>query len=380
MKKVVLLALSASLLLATNGDNLIGLGAKSRAMGGVGIATFFGAENTLSNPALISGGKGTEINFGATLFMPDVKANGVKSSADMNVIPEVSLSQKINDNWAFGIGMFGSAGMGVDYRGNTSLMDARTNLLLMKFAPALSYHKDKFSFGFAPVVQYGSLDIAYNNGSPVGQGSSDDFGLGYELGAAYDITSDLKLGLVYKSSISMKYKNTLSVASAPFSGLLGGTFADDLEQPAEFGVGVSYNYGFFNFSADYRKVKWGDAKGYKDFGWKDQDIYAFGAKYEKDGTWYGIGYNYAKNPINNYATTAGMNQKAVLNLFNYLMFPATSESHFSIGAGTKITKNLSLDFDVLYAPKVTVNTMTPSGSFKVEHSETSLAFSMRYNF
>lgn len=175
MRKVVLLALSASLLLATNGDSLIGLGTKSRAMGGIGIATFFGAENTLSNPALISEKKGSEINFGAILFMPDIKANGTKSSADKNVIPEVSLSQEINNNWTFGVGMFGSAGMGVDYRdsGNTALMETRTNLLLMKFAPALAYHKDKFSFGFAPVMQYGSLDIAYNNGTAVGKGASD---------------------------------------------------------------------------------------------------------------------------------------------------------------------------------------------------------------
>ena len=390
MKKLVLVALSASVLLATNGDSLIGLGAKSRAMGGVGIATFFGAENTLSNPALISEGRGSEINFGATYFAPDIKANGVKSSADKNVIPEVSVSQQINDNWTFGIGMFGSAGMGVDYRdsNNMALMQARTNLLLMKFAPALAYHKDNFSFGFAPVIQYGALDISYKlpptfGGKQIGQGTSDDFGLGYELGAAYDITNDLKLGLVYKSKISMTYKHTLSAASVPFAGLFGGNFADNLEQPAEYGVGLSYNYGYFNFSADYKKNKWGSAKGYKDFGWKDQDVYAIGAKYEKDGTWYGIGYNHAKNPISNLPGTSASNQ--AMNLFNYLMFPATAKNHYSIGAGTKITKNLSLDFDVMYTPKTTVTTTvfngTPSGAtFKVDHTETSAAFSMRYNF
>ncbi len=53
MKKIIIGSLACvALLYATNGDNLIGLGAKSRAMGGVGIATYFGAENTLSNPAL----------------------------------------------------------------------------------------------------------------------------------------------------------------------------------------------------------------------------------------------------------------------------------------------------------------------------------------
>ncbi len=383
MKKILLLsAVSASMLFATNGDNLIALGAKARAMGGVGIATYYGAENALSNPALIGKSKGTEFDFGATLFMPKVKANGVKSKADINVIPEISISQKINDNWSFGIGMFGSAGMGVDYRGHANLMDARTNLLLMKFAPALAYSNDKFSFGFAPVLQYGSLDIAYKYGSTqVGSGSSDDFGFGFEIGMTYDVIDNLRVGILYNSPIKMTYTHTLSVASQPFSGIFGGTFSDKLEQPATYGAGISYDYGDFTFAFDYKKIKWSSAKGYKDFGWKDQNVYALGAKYENDGTWYAIGFNHAKNPIRNYAGTTP--QTAALNLFNYLMFPATEETHYSAGAGTNITQHLSLGASLVYAPKKTV-TANLSGiglpPLTVEHSETSLTFSLRYDF
>ena len=385
MKKLVLVALSASLLLATNGDNLIGLGAKSRAMGGVGIATYFGAENVLANPAMIAKSEGDQVDFGATLFMPSVKANGTKSAADMSIMPEVFSSVKIDENWAFGIGMFGAAGMGTDYRGSTSLMDARTNLMLMKFAPTVSYHYDGFAFGVAPVVQYGSLDIAYNmhgmgGYNQVGSGSSDHFGVGFALGASYDLNDNFTLGLVYKSQIDMTYDYTLSTASQPFVdlGIFPSAFADDLAQPAEYGFGLSYDYNNLNFSFDYKKIKWGSAKGYKDFGWKDQDVFALGAKYEKNGTWYSVGYNHAKNPITQYDGTTAVG--AALNLFNYLMFPATSEDHFTLGAGTNITKNISLDFDVVHSPssKVTVNTTI--GALEVEHAETSVAFSMRYDF
>ncbi len=380
MKKIISISLiSAMALFATNGDGLIGLGAKSRAMGGVGIATYFGAENVLSNPALISNSKGGQIDFGATYFAPSIKTNGSKSKADKNVIPEVSVSEKVNNNFAYGIGMYGSAGMGVDFRdsNNPSLMKARTNLLLMKFAPAIAYHKSSFAIGFAPVIQYGSLDIAYKNGTTqVGEGTSDDFGLGFETGLTYNVNSNLRVGAVYKSAISMTYDHTLSVAAAGF----GMAMSDKLQQPAEYGAGVSYNFHYFNVSFDYKKIKWGSAEGYKDFGWKDQDVYAIGAKYEKDGTWYGIGYNYAKNPITNYQTT-GRDTKAKLNSFNYIMFPATEESHYSIGAGTRITKHLSLDFDVVYAPEKTVSsTGYGGGNITIKHSETSAAFSMRYSF
>ncbi len=386
MKKLVLVALSASVLLATNGDNLIGLGAKSRAMGGVGIATYFGAENVLVNPAMIAKSKKMQVDFGATIFMPDVQANEAKSDADMSIMPEVFSSMRINENWAFGLGMFGAAGMGTDYRGHPDLMDARTNLMLMKFAPTLAYHTDNFSAGFAPVIQYGSLDISYNmHGmggiNQVGSGSSDHFGVGFALGLNYDINQDLTVGLVYKSQINMTYSHTLSTASAPFVtpfGIFASPFADDLAQPAEYGIGLSYNINNFNLSFDYKKIKWGSADGYKDFSWKDQDVYAIGAKYEKNGTWYSVGYNHASTPITKYPGITP--QEKAINLFNYLMFPATSENHFTAGAGTSIAKNLSLDFSLVYSPSNTLTVNTTIGPLRVKHSETSAEISMRYDF
>ena len=52
--------LSNTSVLATNGDQMMALGAKSSEMGGVGIATGFGIESSLVNPALI---RGNEVSF-----------------------------------------------------------------------------------------------------------------------------------------------------------------------------------------------------------------------------------------------------------------------------------------------------------------------------
>jgi long-chain fatty acid transport protein len=340
----------------------------------------------------MSKSKKTEFDFGAILFMPTIKAtitgDSATSKADVSLMPEVSLSQNINENISFGLGMYGAAGMGVDFRGHPILMDTRTALMLMKFAPSIAYHKDNFSVGFAPIIQYGSLDISYNLShysamGAIGDGTSDNFGYGFETGLTYDVNKDFTIGLMYKSKISMTYDNTLSVASQPFTLASFGSpfsqpFSDNLDQPAEYGIGLSYNFNNFNFSFDYKKTKWGSAAGYKDFGWTDQDIYIVGAKYEKDGTWYAVGYNHAKNPITNYAGTTAKGK--AINLFNYLMFPATSEDHFSIGAGTKLTKNLTMDFNAIYSLNKTVNTVTTFGAFKVEHQETSAQISMKYMF
>jgi long-chain fatty acid transport protein len=64
--------------LATNGDNLIGVGPISRAMGGVGIAAPQDAISAVfANPAAMCFGPFCptgEVDFAGTLFMPDVKA------------------------------------------------------------------------------------------------------------------------------------------------------------------------------------------------------------------------------------------------------------------------------------------------------------------
>jgi long-chain fatty acid transport protein len=89
-------------------------------MGGIGIGMSHGAETALSNPALITSVKGTEISFGGTVFMPDVAtsfgAGYEKSDADLSVIPEVAITQNVGDGISWGVGMFGVAGMGTDYR------------------------------------------------------------------------------------------------------------------------------------------------------------------------------------------------------------------------------------------------------------------------
>jgi long-chain fatty acid transport protein len=362
------MALSATSAFATNGDHLIGMGAKARGMGGIGIGMSHGAESALSNPALITSVKGTEISFGGTIFMPDVETNlmgagGVKSDADLSVIPEVAVAQKISDNFSWGIGMFGTAGMGTDYRDTGMNMNMVTNLQLMQFAVPLAYKSNGFSIGVAPVLQYGSLDIKYKligfgGAESTTQGVAQDFGLGYNLGAAYE-SNGLTVGTSYKSSIDMTYKGQIKAATTQFFGLMGTEIlSDDLEQPAEIGVGASYTMDGHTLAVDYKKIKWSDAKGYKDFGWEDQNVYMIGYQFAQDNWALRAGYNYAKNPIKeqNGATAQG----AVNNFFNLLGFPAIVEKHYTFGGSYAFTKMTSLDLAYVYVPETTETYSTSS--------------------
>jgi long-chain fatty acid transport protein len=415
---ITLSILTSSFLYATNGDSLISVGAKSRGMGGTGIAISHGAESTLVNPALITKVENSEISFGGTVFMPDMstsmgQAPYYDSDADMNVIPEVSIAHKINENWYVGIGMWGTAGMGVDYRNaHTDSMDSGnmnmvTNLQLMQFGVPIAYKYDGLSVAITPILQYGALDIAYNDfmGNSVGDGIAQDLEFGYSMGATYDFATNgidgLVLGLVYKSKIDMDYSNQLSKATQPFVdvGIFPSTMQNHLEQPEEIGLGIAYSIENHSFAFDYKQIAWSDAKGYQDFGWQDQDVYAFGYEYSQDDWALRAGYNYSSNPLTeapsgpqvipagSYAMAGGN----ALNLFNLLGFPATAEEHYTIGGTYAYSEEFSIDLAYVYSPKITttmdtivgINPQTGDmyiGPSSVEHTENSISFQLTYKF
>jgi long-chain fatty acid transport protein len=335
------------------------------------------------------------------------------------------LTENLNNGFSLGLSMYGSAGMGTDWRdsgkigavgavntnallGGVGLYSMRSNLLLLKFSAPIAYGQDNWSVGVAPVVMYGSLDISFRqfdlnatqNGfsskltpDDVGRGSSSDIGLGYEAGAAY---TEKSLGLTaavrYQSAIMMEYKNQISVAAGAFGYGAGNmNFAaksDKLEQPCEYGIGLDWTKGDVSLAADYKRINWGSAAGYQDFGWENQNVYAVGAEYRMDKLALRTGYNYAKNPIkNNTDTTSvagGANTNGdTLNAFNHVMFPAVTERHYTIGAGYAFTKTVGADFAFMYAtsPKVTVGADSVGlGKLTVSNDQKAVAANLNYKF
>ena len=454
-KLITLSLLTATALHATNGDNLIVVGTKARGMGGVGIAVSHGSESALNNAAMITSVEGTEITFGGTLFMPDIHTSfagnsaygnpgdgaggpgtnpmnpgsaffdqeNYRSGANRNVIPSVSIAHKVNENWFVGIGMFGTAGMGTDYRkagtpgtitpptgtgpqpagsvnyGNFNMI---TNLQLMQFAVPIAYKTGGLSLAVTPILQYGNLDMNYNHPDPrvgsVGNGLAQDFGLGYNLGISYDFAANgvdgLTLGAIYKSSIEMDYDGQLTTALKPFldprAGSLDPLFSigDTLEQPAEYGVGIGYTMGQHTVGFDYKKIKWSETKGYGDFGWEDQDVYSVGYQFAQDNWAVRAGYNYGSS-----AVVEGNDPR--LNFFNLLGFPATSEKHYTVGGSYAFNDQFSLDLAYVYSPTNTEtfdlgsfanSPMDPNQpgmgleSITNEHQENSVSFQLSYRF
>lgn len=410
MNKMVVSLLAAGVMAsplahATNGDEMMAVSSQSTALGGTGVANFMGAESLWANPAMLGKSKGAEVTGGVNLFKPKVTNTGMAggaagdSTADTSYIPDVSYSSRTSDSLTYGVAMAGIAGMGVDYTGagpTLGLIQAKSALSILRVVADVAYNTDKYGLGIAPIFQYGTLMLSYNNfngtsGGPynAAQNKDSSTGLGVALGGYYNATSAVTLAAAYQSKISAKYGTQISGAGNGF-GLCGTTapcagapFGDDLDQPAQIKLGVAFAASdSVTLTADYKKIQWSSAAGYKDFDWQDQNIVAVGAKYSASGYWLGLGYNHANDPIGVLPDNTYRN--AAINTFNNMFFPAIVTNSYTFGGGYDISKSLALEGAAVITPEVTkavaISSLGAAPTNTATHSQRAYELSLRYKF
>ncbi|MBK3332594.1 aromatic hydrocarbon degradation protein [Persephonella atlantica] len=389
---LVTAVLSASAF-ATNGDNMIGVSPASRAMGGLGTGICLEPTDSIfRNPGWLGRQKGFNVSFGGILFMPHVKARskgywdtddtaagGViavdsgyqTSDADTFVIPEIAITNQINDRLVIGIGAYGVSGMGVDYRDKDGLNQMHTTLQFMRVVPAVGYKvNDKLAIGGALHLAWGSLDLgavmAYDadgDGAPgttwnAAGGQSQSYGIGASIGINYKPLDNVCLGFYYQSSVKMKYKNVFK------SNPMSNNFEDlKLEQPQEASVGVGFRpIPELKVGFDVRWINWSDADGYKQFKWKDQWVFAVGGEYKVTPRLaLRAGYNYGKSPIRSKSNLDAANRNNTvpdfsgrfsdyeIEWFNLVGFPAITEHHITLGFGYQFTEHFTLNMSYVRA-------------------------------
>jgi long-chain fatty acid transport protein len=407
----------ASPAFATNGDNLIGIGPISRAMGGVGVAAPQDAISAVfANPAgmcFSSYCNAQTFDFAGTLFMPKVDtkvttAYGTYSADSRDTIygiPAIGISVPMAEPasaWRFGLAAYGVSGLGVDYRGTDIdqgeyanfggfplIQGEYTSLMIMKFAPTVAFQAtDKISVGASLQIDYSTLDLR--------DGSSPNYGYGFQVGVLYAPIDSLKLGASYTNPQSVNYKSVNDFM--PF-----GTRDNlELQSPQQLNLGVActlYKPMEILVETDAKWINWSDAKGYEDFDWNDQMVYAIGiqAKPVKNLT-VRAGFNYGKNPVEEHDGFDGSNPMVngrmvqgsyfptyYYETFRVIGFPAVVEKHYTFGVGYAVTPKLTVNAGLMIAPEVTISetgTDLAGNPVSLEStlSESSYDFGLTWNF
>ena len=212
--------------------------------------------------------------------------------------------------------------------------------------------------------------------------------------------------------------DTLAAGIESVAGLAGGldtvggaldatnpSKLDDLtmEQPWEIALGFAYDVSDRTiFTFDYRYIAWGMAEGYKDFGWENQNVFAFGMQYTGSKYVLRAGYNYAASPISNVEGESGALMTNVqghlvfdqaVSMLNMVGFPAIATTHFTAGLGYALTEDVDFDFGVMYAPEATtsrsgqlspittgIDSIDMSYEYETSMEQLTLSYGVNYRF
>ena len=431
---LALLAPSASY--ATNGYFMIGAGAKTRGMGGAGIAYGQDSLAAAANPATAID-VGSRVDIGAEIFRPirAVKHNSgllpadEQSQRNLFLIPSFGISWQKNEKTVYNFVMMG-AGLGTNYDQTEKIYPTRelatcpgnnyfysfdcgatkevgVDMIQVHMLPGMAYKmNDKHSFGV-------NLDFAINRFRARGLqsfgelGFSDDLtkltnnGFDYNYGAGIRFgwqgkfnDEKVKLGAYYASKVFMtRFKK--------YEGLFAEKGKFDV--PPHFGVGISVKATKkINVAFDIQYIQYTDvpsianpgpnAKDPSDFnplcpGEDTPDCKTGGAKGLgfgwNDQIVYKIGFDYAaSNKMTwrfgfNYGKTPIKEDEALFNM----LAPAVVEEHFTFGATYDWTKQSELSFNFMHAFKKNFqgkSAFYPNGVSSYEDMQTgNVALSMK---
>lgn len=385
-------ALAASPAHATNGMRMIGFGPVQDSMGGAAVAAPLDGATIVTNPAGLSA-LGPRLDLASQGFMPSVKydaswsmgapptAAGQSSSRPMDWLPTLAGVYRAQDDLTVGLALVGTSGMGVDYgTGGSALFGARTMSSYMngRVAPAVAYRvNDQLSVGLAANVMYAQMSMnIMSPGGPVKFDTASSLGIGATLGVTYRPIEMLALGASYETrSYFQDFEFTVG----------GQKMKLPFDQPMAATIGAAVRpLGGLTLAVDGEWINWSDVmgkhlpkfpSGSPDFNmnWSDQIVLKVGAEYQLPALKalkVRAGYDYGKAPVDR------------SNAYAAVLFPATAEHHFTVGAGYDVGK-VTLNAAFMYSPEATISGADPANgvlAYTARMSQTAFELGAAYRF
>ena len=333
----VALAALTTQIFATEGINLIGIGAVQQGTAGAGVASAKDSTWLILNPAgLTDVEMGVDASF--QVFAPVRTMNsttsggaGEQSDNSAFAIPSISGSFGCcqGENGFFGLGIYGTSGMGVDYD-NGRMGDFATGtpqqngdmmseLSIMKMTATYAYKfgDSGLSVGAGPIFVLSRFrtDNVLNPMPPTPTYASGDWDTAYGGGAIIGINQHFGRFTIGGSYMSEQFMSEFDDYSA--------MMPESFNLPQQITVGTAFNVlDNLELVLDYRWVGWKELDTLGDqFGWDNQNIV-------KAGVTWGVtealtlrgGLSYGNSPIDED------------NAFSNALFPAIMETHLACGA------------------------------------------------
>lgn len=258
-------ALSASAF--ANGLSLNSVGAKALGMGGAFVGLANDGSAIYWNPAGLSGQESSVSGYYTGIMPNSTYKNemfGIDATAKSVLHSTGGLFANYTmDKWAFGLGVYVPAGLGVEWEGeDLSNLTApfgfpgpyeyMSQIGVITFSPAVAYQiSEQFSLGLSVNINYAMFDMkrpgeamdVSGNGTlfVLPQYSEESTGMGYgvTLGLMWDINKQFSLGASFRSASSVTMSGTAEITDdLPLH--MESDFDRDITWPMWIAGGIAY--------------------------------------------------------------------------------------------------------------------------------------------
>ncbi|MBM7059513.1 outer membrane protein transport protein [Pseudomonas sp. UL073] len=340
------------------------------------------ASTVFGNPAGMSRLKREQVSFGAAAIIAktdiDHASGTFAGSNDGDMVPFTAVPmgyyvKPIDDQWAFGLGVYVPFGLITDYEGGFQgrFYGDYSEVRVITTQPTVSYRfNDQLSLGLGLTINRidGKLESAVASPIPGGAESrvkikGDDTAVGYNIGVLYEFTPQTRAGLTYHSKVDYTLEGDTKISgNNPALGNFGigayGKYDASLDLTTPESVDLSLTHDIDERWTVYAGSTFTRWSRLKDITVENEGVRAgpasatFGTITEEQNwhdTWsYAVGAAYKLNP--EWVLRAGLafDQSPVNNQDRSPRIPSNDRKAFSLGAAWSPNEDITVDLAYSY--------------------------------
>lgn len=333
------------------------------------------------NPAMLTYLDGTQLSLGAIYVNPNVDVDGTvdgsqsanpslptshaaKSDfADDAIIPNVYISHKYSDQVAVGFALGTNYGMetnlGNDFaaahfgdQASVTTMEANLNAAYqvnqaLSLGGGVRYVMGEGSFGAkAPANNI----YSFTQGTDLKYMQGEDNAWGWQVGAAWQINQDHRIGVSYKSEVQLKLEGYATGAGFDSSLSSGNRDSGTMDLALPATAELASFHQLTEKVAIHASLNWTDWSSFEKL---EAQLNTFGSKTVKVENWQdnyrlALGATYQLDPKLALRTGIAYDTSAVSDKNRTITIPETDRTWFSFGASYDVTQDFTLDGGLTY--------------------------------
>ena len=326
-------------------------------------------------------------------------------------VPFAFYTQKLNEQWAVGFGLYAPFGMVADYEKGFQgkAFGSKSEVKVITLQPTVSYAiNDKVSIGFGPTINrvFGTLESDINLPNPSLASNNikikgDDTALGFNAGVLLQATDTTRVGLTYHSQVKYKLKGHTQVTKGTnvpdvvlSSGRYDASLKIDTPESWDFSV-TQYVNADWKLYAGATWTRWSRLKDitvenegvtYSDGVFAQALLSTITEEQNWHDTWaYAVGTSYRLNKQWVLRTGLTVDQSPTNNTDRSPRIPTGDRTIFSLGAGYDVAPNMTVDVAYAYLKEAPVkvertNALGQYYKAKYENSANGFGLGVTYRF